>query len=65
MKKKKHRYYIDNTSRAGHSCCFKYSVVDSEREDKYNCMAVCECFEQKDAERIVKLLNADSKRKEI
>jgi len=47
------RYVVDQGSNSGH-CCFESSVIDTHSERR---VAVCECFEHDDAEKIAALLN--------
>lgn len=46
-------YYKVKGSESGH-CCFDWTVVNSSGD------SVCECFDEEDADRIVKALNGAS-----
>ncbi len=63
------RYAIYKGSQSGH-CCFEATVVDTTKPDiigdkhyqgsdgQFHYKAVCECFEEADAELVCKALNA-------
>ena len=58
------RYKFVKGSQSGH-CCFKFTVVDATQPvmihgEQYEdeCKAICECFDEADAELICAALNA-------
>lgn len=56
------RYKVMEGSQSAH-CCFEWTVLDTEQKEEYTesgFLAVCECFERADAEKIAISLNSFS-----
>ena len=66
------RYKIVDGSESGHSCCFDFTIIDSEKiahrfksfmndEEVIRYENICECSDKKSATLICKLLNKHNK----
>lgn len=58
------RYKVIKGSQSAH-CCFEWTVVDTTRKAMYTASgfeAVCECFDEIDADKIVGSLNSSQSR---
>ena len=47
------RYLVEEGSQSGHSCCFDFTIVDSE----YQNSSICECCDKEEVKLICKALN--------